>query len=53
MGNHESSAGVVTDETTAGQVTLNLQGKQIPAEKNKQQRRKDGKIVSGFLKKKI
>lgn len=33
VGDHESSTGVVTDEMTTGQVTFNLQGKQIPKER--------------------
>lgn len=33
VGDHECGAGVVTDETTAGQIVFNLQGKQIPAER--------------------
>ena len=33
VGDHESSAGVVTDETTTGQVAFNLQGEQIPGER--------------------
>lgn len=33
VGDHESSAGVITDETSAGKVTFNLQGKQIPRER--------------------
>lgn len=33
VGDHESSAGVVTDEMTAGKVTFYLQGKQIPGER--------------------
>lgn len=36
VGDHESSAGVVTDETTAGEVAFYLQGKQIPGERNRE-----------------
>lgn len=36
VGDHERGAGVVTDETTAGQIAFNLQGKQIPAERKTQ-----------------
>lgn len=32
VGDHESSAGVVTDETTTGQIAFNLQSKQIPSQ---------------------
>lgn len=32
VGHHEGGAGVVADETTAGQIAFNLQGKQIPGE---------------------
>lgn len=35
VGDHESSAGVVTDETTTGQVAFDLQGKQVPGEEGK------------------
>lgn len=41
MGDHESSAGVVTDETTAGQVAFNLQGKQIPRERTTERQREN------------
>lgn len=34
VGDHESSAGVVTDEMTACQVVFNLQGKQIPRDRD-------------------
>lgn len=30
VGDHESGTGVVADEATAGEVTFNLQGEQIP-----------------------
>lgn len=33
VGDHEGGAGVVADEAAAGQITFNLQGKQIPGEK--------------------
>lgn len=35
VGDHESSAGVVTDETTAGQIAFYLQGKQIPKDRER------------------
>lgn len=30
VGHHEGGAGIVADETTAGQVAFNLEGEQIP-----------------------
>ncbi len=43
MGDHESSAGVVTDETTTGQIAFNLQSKQIPAERQTERERQGEK----------
>lgn len=39
MGHHEGGAGVVADEATAGQVTLDLQGEQIPEDVRRNVRR--------------
>ena len=42
VGDHESSAGVVTDEATAGQVAFDLQSEQIPGDDTTQTEIEEG-----------